>query len=323
MDSYHLRESEPVKAAHGWLYNLVFNRPIMLTVVFAIAMLLCFAAMAQPARATGFRLCTGAETGNYFRAGHILKSKLTNVKFDVVQTQGSLDNLERITKGECDGAFVQSDALLVYSSKNAQALSTVERAGVLYQEQVHLLCNRSANISRVVDLTKSHTVAIGPDGSGARTTWDAFVLADKKLYGPVNTDTRSGVRALSAVADGSQVQCLLWVGALGSSFMKNDAQAQGDRLVLVGTDDRDMTKNAKDQRGKAVYTYGEIPSNTYGRIQPGGALYGTKAVPTVQVDALFVANVNWINANDRVYDAILRAFAGAKPAFNDLIAPKN
>lgn len=283
------------------------------------------AAFAIPAFAQTptFRLCTGSEAGNYFKAGHILKSKISSgAKIEVVQTQGSLDNLDKVTKGECDGAYVQSDALLVFSSRNAQAISTIERAGVLYQEHAHLLCNRGAKVDRVTDLTNKHTIAVGPDGTGARTTWDSFVLADKKRYQPVNIDTRSGVRALSAVADGSQVQCMLWVGALGSSYLRNDAQQQGDRIVLVGTDDWDMGKVAKDGRGKEVYGYSEIPADTYKRIQPSGTVYGTKAVKTITVDALFVANVNWVNANERSYDTILRGFAAAKPAIAKLIEPQ-
>lgn len=284
----------------------------------AAALLVPVAAQAQ---APSFRLCSGIDSGNYYKAGHILKSKSSSVAIDVVPTQGSLDNLDKLVKGQCDGAFVQSDAMLVFSARNAQAISSLERAGVLYQEQAHLLCNRGAGIGRVTDLTKSNTVAVGPDGSGARTTWDAFVLADKARYQPVNVDTRAGVRGLSAVADGSQVQCMLWVGALGSSFMKNDAQAQGDRIVLVGTDDWDMGKVARDARGKEVYGYSEIPAGTYTRIQPGGMVYGTKAVKTITVDALFVASNAWINANETAYDKLLRSFSAAGPAIKALAHP--
>lgn len=289
----------------------------------ALALVLASSSSAMAADPPAFRLCTGSESGNYFRAGHILKSKAGSLKVEVVPTQGSLDNLDKLTAGQCDGAFVQSDALLVYSSKNAAALSTIERAGVLYQEQVHLLCNRAAGISRITDLRKSTTVAVGPDGSGGRTTWDAFALADKKRFGSVNVDTRSGVRALSAVADGSQVQCALWVGALNASFIKNDAQAQGDRVVLVRSDDRDMVSGAKDARGQPVYGYGEIPAGTYPRIQPSGALYGTKALDTIAVDALFVTALPWVNANERAYDQLLRAFTAAKPQILAIAQPQN
>lgn len=279
--------------------------------------------VATAASAQSFKLCTGRDDGNYFKAGHMLKSKLgKGVEFDVVTTQGSIENLDRITRGECQGAFVQSDALLVYSSRNGKAISTIERAGVLYQEQVNLLCNRSLKLGRIVDLTKANTVAVGPDGSGARTTWDAFVLADKKRYSAVQVDTRAGVRALSAVADGSQVSCLLYVGALGAPFLKSDAQMQGDRVVLVDSYDRDMPGVAKDARGAAVYTYGKVPSGTYPRIQPSGAVYGTKELDTMQVDALFIANADWISANETAYDRILKGFAAAKPGIEKLAHPE-
>lgn len=276
-------------------------------------------ARAEPA----FRLCTGYDTGNYFKAGHILKRTSTSLPIEVVPTQGSLDNLDKLTKGQCDGAFVQSDAMLVYSARNAQALSAIERAGVLYQENAHLLCNRKSGIDRVTDLTKANTVAVGPDGTGARTTWEAFVLADKKRYAPVQIDTRSGVRALSAVSDGAAVQCLLSVSAPGTAFMKQDASALGDRVVLVGTDDWDMGAVAKDARGKEVYGYGEIPAGTYPRIQPSGAVYGTKAVKTITVDALFVSSTAWIGTNEAAYDKVLRAFTAAGPAIKALAQPQN
>jgi TRAP-type uncharacterized transport system substrate-binding protein len=286
----------------------------------AAAMGIAAAAAPANAEATKFKLCTGNSQLNYFKAGHMVKAKFPGV--EVVETKGSLDNLDKVTSGECDGAFVQSDALLVYSNRNAKAISSLERAGILYQEQAHMVCNRNLNLSRMVNLTKDMTVAIGPEGSGAHTTWDAFVLADKARYGKILTDNRSGIRAIQAVADGTQVQCALVVTALNSSFMKNDASNAGDRVVLVGTDDRDMTTVAKDARGQYVYTYGEIPAGTYPRIQPSGAVYGTKAIGTIQLDAVFVANTNWIDAHEREYDGLLRAFQSAKPEIRKLAQPQ-
>jgi TRAP-type uncharacterized transport system substrate-binding protein len=288
----------------------------------ALAAIAIGVAFAAPAQAATFKLCTGNGSLNYFKAGHMFKSASQSVAIEVIETKGSLDNLDKLSSGQCDGAFVQSDAMLVYSSKNAKAISGIERAGILYQEQAHMVCNRKLDLGRMVNLTKQHTVAVGPDGSGARTTWDAFVLADKARYSVVNTDSRSGIRALSAVAEGSQVQCALVITALNSSFMKNDAQKEGDNVVLVGTDDRDMTKTAKDSRGQPVYTYGEIPAGTYPKIQPTGAVYGTKAIGTIQVDAIFVANADWINNNETDYDKLLRSFATAKPQIQKLAQPQ-
>jgi len=283
---------------------------------------MCFGVvLSDAAEKPKFRLCTGNSQLNYFKAGHILKKQTDSVWVDVIESKGSIDNLDKISAGECDGGFVQSDAMLVYSSKNATAISGMERAGILYREQVHMLCNRKADLGRMVNLTKDHTVAIGPDGSGGATTWAGFVMADKKRYGPVNVDTRSGQRALAAVADGSQITCMMVVTALGSALMKNDAQLLGDKLVLVGTDDRDMA-HTKDARGKTIYEYGEVPADTYPKIQPSGSVYGTKSVGTVQLDAIFVASTTWINANESAYDKLLRAFASARPEIEKLAKPQ-
>lgn len=290
-------------------------------ITMVLALLLAGAGSAAAADKPHFRLCTGNPALNYYKAGHILKKMSGNVIVDVIESKGSLDNLDKMTAGECDGAFVQNDAMLVYSTKNPTAISGMERGGVLYREQVHLLCNRKAfTASRMVDLGKDHRVAVGPEGSGANTTWAGFVSADKKRYGPVGLDNRTGERALAAVADGSDVTCMLVVAALNSSFFKQAAQTVGDKVALVGTDDRDMA-HTKDARGKTIYEYGEIPADTYPKIQPGGTLYGTKAVPTVQVDAVFVASSAWIGSNEKAYDGLLAAFRSASPDIQALVKP--
>ncbi len=269
-----------------------------------------------------FRLCTGNSSLNYYRAGQFLKKQSTAVHVDVIETKGSMDNLDKIVNGECDGGFVQSDAMMVYSQKNANAISAIERAGVLYKEQAHLICNKAANLGRMVNLTKDMTIAVGPEGSGNRVTWDGFVMADKKRYGQIRVDSRSGERALGAAADGADVTCALAVTAMNSNFMKNEAQKHGDKLVLVGTDDRDMVNTAKDARGKQVYTYNEIPAGTYPKIQPSGTLFGTKPIGTIGIDAIFVSSTKWINENESAYNKVLSAFSSARPDIQKLVTPQ-
>lgn len=281
-------------------------------VVLGVSMSAAYAQNAQ------FRLCTGSETGNYFRAAHEMRK--LNQGIVPVSTRGSLDNLDRLTKGECDGAFVQKDSLLVYSKRNANTISELERAGTLYSEQVHLLCNRSSGVSRIVNLNKDHTVAIGPMGSGANTTWESLTIVDKDRYSPVAVSPLTGERALASVADGSAVQCMLWVGAINSSFMV-DAQKYGNRVVLVATDDRDLVKGPKDSRGKPIYEYDEIPSDTYPSLQPSGNIWGTKAVKTASVEAVFVSRIKWITENEKPYENILKAFSQASPAIKAIVSP--
>lgn len=290
--------------------------------VICLAFLIFLATLARAdAQTAPFRLCTGGDRGNYFAAGNLLKKLAPSV--DPILTAGSTDNLDRLVKGECAGAFVQADALQVYAARNARILSTVDRVGVLYSEHVHLLCNRKAGFDRIVDLKSANdAIALGEEGSGVWTTWAGFVLADKKRYGPVQIDDRSEIAAFTAVADGKKVKCTMFVGALGAPLMKNDATMFGDNAVLISSYDRDMAKNAKDERGEPLYGVGEIPAGTYPAIQPKALGWGTKPVDTMTVEAVFVVNSAWAKANRQGYNTILRAFAGAKPAIAALVAPK-
>lgn len=271
-------------------------------------------AQARPA----FRICTGGDSGNYFAAGNILRQQATNVDVQVQTSRGSMENLERILAGECDGGYVQTDAYRVFGARNPRIIPAVERAGTIYEEYVHFLCNRNAGITRITQLTNRHTVAVGPEGSGSAVTWQGFVIADQRRYGPVNIDPRATLRALAAVADGTQVQCMIYVGALRSSFMMNDAKALADRIILVAADDSDFD-NQRDQRGNRVYNFREIPRNLYGNLQPSGFVNYT-AVRTVAMEAVFVVSTAWIERNERAYDGLLRASAATRTAMQARIS---
>lgn len=266
------------------------------------------------------KLCTGLDTGNYYRAGHIVRSKADGIDIQVIATDGSLTNLDKLTKGECDVAFVQSNSFNQFSARNAQALSTIERSASLYTEQVAMLCNRNAGVKRVPDLTAKHKIAVGSSGSGAWTVWQDFIKADPKRYSVVQTDNASGLRAVQKVGEGSEVQCALVVQALNAPFMKNEAQSEGDNVVLVGTNDGDM--DGLKENGKQVYQYGEIPAGTYPKIQPGGTLWGTKPVKVIQVEAILATNTSFANSNEAVYNKFARAFQQAKPDIAKMVAPK-
>lgn len=264
-------------------------------------------ANAQPAT---MKLCTGGEQGNYFWAGNnIAKHSAGRVNIEVISSQGSMDNLERLMSNNCDAAFVQQDALLVYNNRNARALNNFERVGSLYKEYVHLVCNRDARIKRVTDLNSKHTVAIGPLGSGSNVTWEGFVLADKKKYGQVKTSPITGMRALAAVRDGTDVQCMIFTAGLSSTYVKSDIQSAGDKVALIPADDSDFD-NAVDPKGKKIYTFHNIPGGTYPKLETGWL--GGK-VSTVAVDAVFVISSSWIEKNERAFDYLMRGMNNALP----------
>lgn len=266
------------------------------------------------------KVCTGRADGVYFFASQAMARFGQSFLVQPVLTEGALENVQKVTEGVCDAAFVQNDALRVYKELDARAVNNVERGMAMYKEYAHLLCNRSANIRKITDLRKGHVVAIGSDGTGAAVTWQALVAMNKKVYGEIETSPKAGLRGLTAIQDGSEVTCTLYVGGLGNALLKKDAQKFADKVVLVPV--TEGVDGEKDAAGRPIYTYEEIPHGTYGALMPSGALWGTSAVKTFAVDAVFVANAQWADHNGALYENVLRAVTNALPAIRDRANPK-
>jgi TRAP transporter TAXI family solute receptor len=266
------------------------------------------------------RVCTGRQGGNYFFAAQQMARFATSVAIQPVLTQGSLENVQRVTNGSCDVAFAQNDAIRVYKELDPTAISKVERGMAMYKEYVHLLCNRESGITKITHLKKGHVVAIGPEGTGANVVWQFLVATDKDRYKDIQTSPKDGLRGLTAIQDGDEVTCALYVGGLGDQLLKKDAQKFADKVVLVNVNEG--VDREKDAKGRPIYSYESIPSGTYGNLMPSGALFGHSSASTFAVDAVFIANTDWIERNSATYDNLLRAVTNSLPAVRERANPK-
>ena len=298
----------------------------MIRGIFAFMALLAVAMIPAAAQAAvpTVNFCSGVKDGNYdFAAIQFAQQAKGILNVNVINTAGSLENLTKIDKGECDAAIVQSDAYGVYMKQNSHSSLNIERGRALYSEYVHFICNSAAKITRITQLTAANTVLIGANGGGTSVTWDSFKLADAKRYGPVQTLPIGGLRAVNKVQEGSDAQCMMYVTGLKSASI-NEANKvalnSSGRLVLVAADDGDLP-GLKDPKGKPIYTKLDIPSGTYpGGLQPS-ALFGS-SVSTIAVEAVFVTNSNYIDAHEGDYNSLLRAVNNAMPAVMARVTPK-
>lgn len=287
----------------------------LFAVMIAITAILGFGS-AHAADPATLNLCTASESGNYYWAGVQIASQAKGaVNVVPVATRGSMENLEKVEKGECQAAIVQSDAFLAYSKQYPKSTLNLERSATLYNELVHLLCNRAAGISKITKLTSKNTVAVGKNGSGSAVTWDGFISVDPKTYKGVQTVPLDGERALAKVADGTDVQCLLFTAGLNTPFVKETATGYKDKIVLVPTDDSDI-KDAKDVKGNKLYEYNTIPGGMYPGLQDGTF---SSSVATISVKALIVVDSNWVDAHDKEYGKFLEAVRKASPAIKQRV----
>ena len=106
-------------------------------------------------------LATASRSGEYYKFGQALATVVARhhpqIQINVINTEGSAQNLDFIESGAAQLALIQGDSS-IQSSAQAMAL--------LFPETAHVLVNRQAGIETMADL-QGKQVALPPKGSGA------------------------------------------------------------------------------------------------------------------------------------------------------------
>lgn len=265
-----------------------------------------------------FRLCTASPEGNYHQFAQFVQQYAANgVLIDIVNTKGSMQNLDYLINGKCDGAYVQRNAFTTYAERNPSDKYEFERIATPAVEFAHMICNRESDVSDVGDLI-GKTLLIDEVGSGTEVTWHEFVSMDDN-YEAVDTQTIGGTTALNRVAT-AQSDCMLYVASLNTTLLQR-ANNLGDDVVLVPVNDWDFNdkkygngklfKGYQDPSGESVYVFLDIPDDQYANIQDG-LLFSEVETLTVPVD--MVANLDWSAENPNAYSALIGAVLDAQPA---------
>lgn len=272
--------------------------------IFAAAALALASTMgvASAQEADTLRVCAGSPDGNYhFAASEVanrVKGSFKNVV--VLTTGGSLDNLRKLSSGECDMGIVQSDVYDLYRMENPASLTSLDAFKTLYSEYVHMICPVAADFTRVTHLGKANGgLIVGPDGGGQAETWRALRKADEKLYGKVERIADSvGTAAASKVKDSKNI-CMLWVSGLNSpsmqavNIMSINTPKKKAALMLLNVDDRDF-KSITGSDGKPLYRFETIyrvdPNPSKNKPGMYNNLMQSSSVTVPVVDAILVTS---------------------------------
>lgn len=277
--------------------------------VLAVAGILCLTESFLPAMAeegngkTGrgaevrfIRIGTGPTGGTYFPVGGLIANAISNPPgsrpcdrggscgvpglIAVAQsTNGSVENIDGLNRGDLDFALVQADVAFWAQSgtglyKGKGAVTELRAVARLYPESVHLAVRMDSGISSVAGL-KGKRVGVGEEGSGtlvgSRTILEAFGVGVgdiKPIY------KKPGEDADDLVA-----------GSLDAMFFVSGAPTQLiSRLMDSGRARLLPIDGPAAKRLTARYPFfsvGEIPADVY-------AGMGGKPLSTLTVGALMV-----------------------------------
>lgn len=166
-----------------------------------------------PARALALIIATGSSEGTYFKIAEDIKqiAEKEGIPIEVVQTNGSFDNINLLAAGKVDLAIMQLDVLrfvteIMLKESGLNILQEAKVALNLYLEEIHIIAKNPE--IRTLQQLQGKRVAVGPEKSGSALTAEVL-LAGFGLKIDAVFDTPEG--AAKKLGQG-EIDALIFVG---------------------------------------------------------------------------------------------------------------
>ncbi|NJL47764.1 MAG: TAXI family TRAP transporter solute-binding subunit [Leptolyngbyaceae cyanobacterium SM2_5_2] len=230
-------------------------------------------------------LASGGRTGEYYAFSQafaeVVARNHPRIDIEVVETDGSPENMAQLRDGQADIALVQSDTPVE---------PPVRAVALLFPEMFHLIARTDAEINSVADLAGKR-VALMPEGSGSFTLF--WPLTQHYGLGPeaMTTLPMPATEAHAALMRGD-VDALFRVITLGNDSVRELLQSKDTKLLPI--EQVDALRLSLPYLNAHV-----IPKGTYN----GGRPIPTADLPVVAVNALLVAHER---LPDQVVNALTR-----------------
>jgi TRAP transporter TAXI family solute receptor len=260
--------SEPSTAtSHDVAKKRKTRRAALIAAVSAVAVTVASAVLYRRQRSL-VRLATGVRDGTFFALGNALsraiQASVPDVRFEVIATEGSVENLEMLESGRAEMAF---------ASSAVPAIEGVSLVCPLGDEIAHLIVRKSLEIRSPSDL-RGRAVSVGPERSGTR-------FAALSVLSHFGLDT-SSVRALAlspnaakAAFERGEVDAVFWLSPIRDAVAEA-LLSRGDAELLslgapeeVGSALDGICTNAPSfQRAVIpVLAYGTMPPRPIGTVK--------------------------------------------------------
>ncbi|SDD10061.1 TAXI family TRAP transporter solute-binding subunit [Actinokineospora iranica] len=205
------------------------------------------------------RVAAGEPGGFYVEFAGLLAAEITRaepgLRAGVVETAGSVQNLQRVSDGHADLALTLADALDVARSggKPFRAALPLRALGRVYENYMQVVVRADSPVRALGDLA-GHRISLGAAGSGA-ALFGSRLLATAGVA--VVADHRPLAEAARALRDG-RVEALLWSGGVPTPALADLDAAVGIRLLDLGG----QVAGLRAAHG-AVYDQVVVPEGTY------------------------------------------------------------
>lgn len=178
----------------------------------------------------------GGATGVYYAYGEHLAGALSQqlgARFTAQQTNGSVDNLQRIGAGEAVLGFAQGDAVadaVAGTGAFPRAIPIVAVAR-LYDEYVHIVVRAESDVQGIPDLA-GRSVSLGAQGSGVEVV-SRRILGGAGVNMAAVRNPQLGLEASIAALQKGEIDGFFWVGGLPTPGIEKLAASTPIRLLSI------------------------------------------------------------------------------------------
>ncbi|WP_410578570.1 TAXI family TRAP transporter solute-binding subunit [Amycolatopsis sp. lyj-108] len=205
---------------------------------------------------TRVRIAAGLNGGVYDKLAEALAdawaAQLDTARPEILETEGSPDNIGRIRAGKADVAFVAADV----ATENTAGLAALAR---VHDDYLHVIVRADSSVKSFAQL-RGRKVAIGSPDSGVEFLSKQLLKASG-LTGAIDQRNLGINEALPALETG-QIDAVIWSGGVPTPSITERVRTVGLRLL-------DITDLADALRATSpVYRTATIPVTAYNLSEP-------------------------------------------------------
>lgn len=159
------------------------------------------------------RMATGIAEGGYWQIGEQYKTELakSGIAVELLETAGSLENIEQVIAGEADVAIVQGGLELT-------ADADLQSLGAIFLEPIAIFQGQSTSLGPNPGEWRDKRLAAGPVGSGTRAAALALIEAAGVNDAGIKLAEAGGAEALAALRNGT-VDAMFFVSPLAAPYL--------------------------------------------------------------------------------------------------------
>jgi uncharacterized protein len=193
--------------------DFIFVAPIALRRTTMKKVTLMFVALLIHSQALALTIATGSSEGTYFKIAQDIKqiAEKEGIPIEVVQTNGSFDNINLLAAGKVDLAIMQLDVLrfvaeIMLKETGLNVLQEAKVALNLYLEEIHII-TKNPEI-RTLQQLEGKRVGVGPEKSGSALTAEVLLAGFGVKIDPVFDAPEGAVKKLSQ----GEIDALIFIG---------------------------------------------------------------------------------------------------------------